>query len=103
MKPEEMTRDQLIEIVQRLPKTADGVTVVRGDTVYSAGEKRVREIKYTEEKHAYLGSHGCLIFSTRAAALAAQSLPKPAPLSTGNESKEWVWVDDAQAQKGGAQ
>lgn len=31
---EDMTRDELLTIVRRLPKTADGVPVLAGDTIY---------------------------------------------------------------------
>ncbi len=37
MRPEEMTREQLLEIVRRLPTTADGVPIVPGMELWAQG------------------------------------------------------------------
>jgi hypothetical protein len=47
MQIEEMTREQLLEIVRRLPKTADGVPIVFGGTYYYIDDENETEGQIT--------------------------------------------------------
>jgi hypothetical protein len=63
-------RDRLQAIVDRLPKTADGVPVVPGQFIYASDGKAVMMLRYAENDGRMAYPEVC--YSTREAAVAAR-------------------------------